>query len=134
MSCESNYVLQQGSSQYLCLQAVTDPNCLIQDENAKCVSCIPGYTPVAGVCFLWIDGYYINQTAQYTPCPVLDGCIFCLNSTSCKNCNNTLGYYLNASSQCHPCQSECTQCLQANLCTKCQIGYYLDNVLCQNCS
>lgn len=105
-ACFSNYFLNTQTSQ---CSPCTEPCETCKDEATKCTSCKDGYG---------LD----NSTNKCFTCPA--NCRHC-DSNQCTECNDK--FYLSGSS-CLPCEkSQCLKCSNAETCTDCEIGFYVDN-------
>jgi hypothetical protein len=95
-------------------------NCLKCDVNGpgKCDSwqCIRGYVQLTGT---------LNCTACFNSCSKCDP----TNLNTCLDCGPSC--YTDASGLCKSCPVGCQTCTSVSVCTACQLGYSLLNILCK---
>ena len=149
--CIAESVCQPGSykdSSGNCASCVaTLPNCIYCEVGTACMICGDGYSVSAGKCVqiqnisCEAGSYYDASKGSCVNCSsVVQGCVYCTNSTHCTACapgtnltagacvvikNKTCqpGQYLDYNTQtCHQCSeahSNCSACDNETSCTKC---------------
>ena len=68
---------------------------------------------------------YVLVGSNCVQCNSISNCLQCdsNNAQQCAICQN--GYFVNSSSLCSACSNNCLQCLSADLCSACAVGYTL---------
>jgi hypothetical protein len=110
----------------------------VDNQPSSCLSCYAGAILVGSTCQLTLT---CNSDSSCTDCGqglgyalVASRCVQCSNISSCLQCDSNNvdncavclnGYYVNSSSLCSSCSANCLQCLSADLCFACAIGYTL---------
>ncbi|EMD48325.1 serine/threonine kinase, putative [Entamoeba histolytica HM-3:IMSS] len=114
-SCESGYYLFDG-------QCIRIPNCQ-QNINETCIQCELNYLLINGSCFFYSD-FHCSSVI----------------SNTCEECEEY--YFLNSSSLCSLCGSNCINCIDSLQCKVCEEGLTLyegkciecDLIGCESCS
>ncbi|KAL7722878.1 Protein serine/threonine kinase [Entamoeba marina] len=96
-------------------------SCITLPENCYCAT-------TDGICSLCKDGYYRNDTTGGCTQGVINNCAH-IDSTSltlkCLVCLDK--YYIDGSSECSQCSSNCSYCSSGSECFECDSGYYLNS-------
>lgn len=106
-------------------------------NSGTCMACpsVCSTCTTGGKCLTCRDGFYFNQNGRCAPLECNQPCSQCYLkgnvSNMCIDCVE--GFYLD-NYQCKPCITGCADCDYADICTKCQDGYYLtDDGQCMPC-
>ena len=117
--CESGFILNE----FKCINSNEISNCE-EFSEISCLKCSNGY-------------YYDTIETNCKLCSEeIEGCLECLNSTTCLTCNNET--YLE-NGKCYELTKEITnKCIitipgKSNQCAICKNGYYMTNLICKEC-
>ncbi|KAL4482200.1 hypothetical protein ABPG72_017981 [Tetrahymena utriculariae] len=101
--------------------------CQICSGANSCTQCQDGHLIFKGSCLDNCPQGYLNLNGICIPCnPSCKSCSMRLDN--CIACND--GYYL-YNNTCLPCVNNCSLCNSSTICTKCQLGYFLEDSTCK---
>ncbi|EWS75296.1 transmembrane protein, putative (macronuclear) [Tetrahymena thermophila SB210] len=101
--------------------------CQICTGINSCTQCQNGYLLFQGTCLEQCPEGYLNSNGICIPCN--SNCKSCqISIDNCVSCND--GYYI-LNNACLPCVNNCSLCSSSTSCTKCQLGYFLEDSICK---